>query len=180
MTKIVYLIGRSGTGKYTIAKEFIKHGYIICDNQLINNPIFALLEYDNTKTIPDCSWDAIGKIRKIILEFLGNKKDGNYILTNELLDDEGDRNCYNQIKEMAAKRNSIFIPVKLNINFEENKKRIKNLSRLDRYKSIEIADNYFTTKLLDIYHPNLIEIDVSRMSAKEVTKMIIEFVNICK
>ncbi|HJD62051.1 MAG TPA: hypothetical protein LFW14_00310 [Rickettsia endosymbiont of Degeeriella rufa] len=39
--------------KYTIAKELSKSGYIICDNQLINNPIFALLEYDGFKEIPE-------------------------------------------------------------------------------------------------------------------------------
>ena len=40
MTNIIYLIGKSGSGKYTIAKELAKHGYIICDNQLINYPVF--------------------------------------------------------------------------------------------------------------------------------------------
>ncbi|HJD60261.1 MAG TPA: hypothetical protein LFW20_06440 [Rickettsia endosymbiont of Omalisus fontisbellaquei] len=43
MTTIIYLIGKPGTGKYTIAKELSKSGYVICDNQLINKPIFALL-----------------------------------------------------------------------------------------------------------------------------------------
>ena len=34
MTNIIYLIVKSGSGKYTIAKELAKQGYIICDNQL--------------------------------------------------------------------------------------------------------------------------------------------------
>ena len=46
MPNIIYLIGYAGTGKYTIAKELEKSGYVICDNQLINNPINALLNYD--------------------------------------------------------------------------------------------------------------------------------------
>ncbi|MEY4463771.1 MAG: hypothetical protein RLZZ81_742 [Pseudomonadota bacterium] len=49
MTTIIYLIGKPGTGKYTIAKELVESVYIICDNQLINNPIFALLGYDGFK-----------------------------------------------------------------------------------------------------------------------------------
>ena len=42
MTVILYLIGTSGTGKYTIATEIAKNNYRICDNQLINHSIFAL------------------------------------------------------------------------------------------------------------------------------------------
>ena len=112
MSHIIYLIGYSGTGKYTIAQELAKQGYIICDNQLINNPIFALLEYDGIKDILESGWDAIGKIHRIIMEFLGNIKDGNYVLNNELL---------------------------------------------------------------DISHPNLLEIDVSALSATEVAERILKF-----
>ena len=46
-TNIIYLTGKPGVGKYTIAKELAaNHGFIVCDNQLINNPIFELLQYD--------------------------------------------------------------------------------------------------------------------------------------
>ena len=46
-TTIIYLTGKPGIGKYTIAKELAKsHGFIVCDNQLINNLIFELLQYD--------------------------------------------------------------------------------------------------------------------------------------
>ena len=41
---IIYLTGKPGIGKYTIAKELAaKHDFIVCDNQLINNYIFDLL-----------------------------------------------------------------------------------------------------------------------------------------
>ncbi len=33
---IIYLIGKPGTGKYTIAKELEQFGFIICDNQLMS------------------------------------------------------------------------------------------------------------------------------------------------
>ena len=70
MTIILYLIGTPGTGNYTIAKEIAKSGYVICDNHLINNPIFELLGYDGLKNIPEFAWDAIGKIRNCIFDFL--------------------------------------------------------------------------------------------------------------
>ena len=53
MTQIVYLIGKPGVGKYTIAKELRKSGFIVCDNQLVNSPIFTLLNYDGYTKIPE-------------------------------------------------------------------------------------------------------------------------------
>lgn len=40
-TAIIYLSGKPGVGKYTIAKALAnKYGFIVCDNQLINTPVF--------------------------------------------------------------------------------------------------------------------------------------------
>ncbi len=70
-TTLIYLTGKAGIGKYTIAKELAKsHGFIICDNQLINNPIFELLQYDGYAQIPEFAWDFIARIRDEIFEFL--------------------------------------------------------------------------------------------------------------
>ena len=66
---IIYLIGKPGTGKYTIAQELAKFGFIVCDNQLINNPIFTLLNYDGFSKIPEIGWNAIGHIRTVCLRF---------------------------------------------------------------------------------------------------------------
>ncbi len=44
---LVYLIGRPGTGKLTIAQTFISNrNYLIVDNHLINNPIFSLIRQE--------------------------------------------------------------------------------------------------------------------------------------
>lgn len=67
-TVIIYLIGKPGVGKYTIAEELAaKHGFIVCDNQLVNHPIFELLQYNGYATIPDFAWDSIDRIRTEIL-----------------------------------------------------------------------------------------------------------------
>lgn len=176
MANIIYLIGRSGTGKYTIAKELAKQGYVTVDNQLINNPIFSLLkteDLNSSLTIPIEAWNAIGKIRNIVFEFMAQDKLSNYILTNELFDDDkGDHAGYKNVEELAKKRNSTFIPVKLQISYEENTKRISSPGRLERFKSTQIDEKDRNRELIEIDHPNLLEIEVSNLSAQEVAKII--------
>jgi broad-specificity NMP kinase len=175
-TKIIYLIGKPGVGKYTISKELAKFGYIICDNQLINNPIFALLNYDGFGTIPEFAWDSVKKIRDTVFEFIASEKERNYILTNCLFEDEGDKNLYEQVESMAIKRDAIFVPVKLSVSKEEHLMRITQPSRRERWKSIDA--NYVDSKvpLLTVKHPNLLELDVTNLSAMNAADKIFQYV----
>lgn len=164
-TAIIYLTGKPGVGKYTIARALAKkYGFIVCDNQLINNPVFELLQYDGYATIPEFAWDAIGKIRKEIFDFLTKIPAHSYVLTNNLYEYEGDRDLYEQVKHMAEVRGSLFIPVRLLVSEEEHLKRIVRLERRERLKSIDPQDVYNRTPLLTITHPHLFEIDVTAIS----------------
>ena len=176
MTIILYLIGKPGAGKYSIAKEIKKSGYIICDNQLINNPIFSLLNYDGYMSVPQSAWETIGRIRKNIFDFLSHQPDKSYVLTNVLYEDPGDRQCFQQVERMSLKRNSLFVPVKLIISPEENAKRVQNPERSLRFKSIDPQEAYSKEPLLDIQHPHLLELDVTTLSAKNAAEKILEHV----
>ncbi|HJD56217.1 MAG TPA: hypothetical protein LFW21_06335 [Rickettsia endosymbiont of Pyrocoelia pectoralis] len=173
MTTIIYLIGKPGTGKYTIAKELAKSDYIICDNQLINNPIFALLKYDGLKDIPEFAWEAIYYIRNNVFDFITKEPFNNYILTNVLEENQGDHKLFKQVENMALQRSSLFVPVKLLISEEANKKRVANPERALRYKSLKIQDNM---ELINLTHPNLLEIDVSDLTASDAAEKILEHV----
>lgn len=180
-TTIIYLTGKPGVGKYTIAKELAaKHGFIICDNQLMNNPIFELLQYNGYAKIPDFAWDAIARIRTEVFDFLTKIPHNNYVLTNNLYDDEGDRKLYEQVKDMAEKRTSLFVPIRLICSQEEHAKRITNHTRRERWKSIDPQDVYDTTPLLPITHPNLREIEISNLHSEEVADIIMDHISSLK
>ncbi len=177
-TIILYLTGKPGVGKYTIAKELAsKHGFIVCDNQLINNPIFELLQYDGYAKIPDFGWEAIGNIRRCILTFLAKEKNNSYVLTNNLYEDSGDKVCYAEVGYMAETRGSLFVPVRLLINQDEHLQRIVNPNRRDRWKSIDPQDVYDETPLLSISHPNLLELNVSNLSVFEAVDRIMSHIS---
>ncbi len=169
----LYLIGFSGTGKYTIAKEIAKFGYKIVDNQLINNPIFSLLDLDGITPIPEKAWASIEGIRKAILDFVSQDPKSNYVFTNELYEVEHDRSIYHQVKEAAENRGSLFIPVKLNVSLEERKRRITNLERLQRFKTTNLSEVQTQQEFIKIDHSHLLELDVTDLSAVQAAEKIL-------
>ena len=176
-TKIIYLTGKPGVGKYTIAKELSsRHGFIVCDNQLINNPIFELLQYNGYDKMPDFAWDVIAKIRLEVFDFLSKSTKNSYVLTNCLADTPEDRQIYEQVKQMAEARGSLFIPVKLEITKEEHLKRLTRPERIERWKSINPSDAEDNGSLISISHPNLFSLDVSNLSQKDAADAIMNHI----
>lgn len=178
MTHIIYLIGRPGVGKYTIAKELAKQGYLLCDNHYINNIIFGLLGPDFLKmekgeTIPEFVWEHTRKIRDIILDFLVIYNQHNYVFTNVLYEDKHDREIYEKIKSMSEKRGSTFTPIVLSITREEHRNRITQIDRVERRKSTSLAEIDSKEELIKISHPNLITLDITSLTAAEAAKEIV-------
>ena len=176
-TTIIYLTGKPGVGKYTIAKALAaKYGFIVCDNQLINNPIFELLQYDGYAKIPDFAWDTIARIRAEVFDFLAKSTQNSYVLTNCLADTDEDRQLYKQVKQMAEARGSLFIPVQLEISKEEHLKRLTRLERRERWKSIDPSDAEDNGPLISISHPNLFSLNISTLSPEDAAEAIMNHI----
>lgn len=172
LTYLIYLIGKSGVGKYSTAQALEKQGFILCDNQLINYPIFSLLKYDGITPIPESAWDTISEIRQSIYAFLSRETIHNYVLTNVLGEIAQDHEIFAQVQDLAQKRHSIFVPVKMNCAIEENITRIQNPERKKRYKSLDVQDVYHQ-EIIHITHPHLLEIDVTNLKPADVATLIL-------
>jgi hypothetical protein len=178
-TTIIYLTGKPGVGKYTIAKALAaKYGFIVCDNQLINNPIFELLSYDGYAKIPDFAWDTIARIRVEVFDFLAKSTQNSYVLTNCLADTQEDRELYGEVEQMAQTRGSLFIPVQIQINKEKHLKRLTRPERRQRWKSIDPSDAEDNGPLISITHPNLFSLNVSNFSPEDVAEAIMNHIKI--
>ncbi len=133
---IIYLIGFPGTGKYTIAKEIAKKAnFKVIDNHLINNPILSVLEIDRKTKVPSEIWEKIASVKEIVFDTILNYsvENANFIFTNHLVEGEiSSSESYNKIVNLAEKRNSLFIPIKLICAVDELKKRIILRDRFER------------------------------------------------
>ena len=179
----LYLIGFAGVGKYTIAQEFVKVGYKLVDNHLINNPIFSLLDLDSANgkslqgsKIPDNAWDAIGKIRGAVLDFVACDSESDFVMTNELLHDPDEHTIYNKVKEIAERRGSLFVPAKLSLDRHEHAKRIKSSGRREKHKSTHLDVAKLERGLIMVEHPHLLEFDITGKASTEVMREILEHV----
>ena len=182
---IIYLIGFPGTGKYTIAKEICKQEKVkLVDSHLINNVVFGLIEQDGITPLPKRIWDNVGKIWDATLDTITHisPKHFNFVLTNFLVDEnEDDCIWFQTVQKGAEKRGAAFIPVRMHISLEENEKRIVQPDRKERMKDINPASPKRNSELsiLTIDHPNLLNLDVTEMTAKDAAKCILDHAAKC-
>jgi len=175
----VYLIGFAGTGKYTIAKELAKlDDFKLVHNHLVNDVIFDVVQ-EFEKDAPEEIWEQIAKVRNIMLETIEKHADKelNYIFTNELTNKRSsDRELFRKIENIFNLRNSDFYPVKLIIDKEEHKKRLESKERKLSHKISDgkYADSLSNVELLEVKNKNLIEINVSNLSAENAAKEIMK------
>jgi shikimate kinase len=170
---LIYLIGRPGTGKLSIARELSSvWDYLILDNHLINNPIFSLIP-PGVK-LSALVWRSIDRIRASVLDFIAQQSEGNYVLTNVLYNTPSDRRIYAQVEETAHYRKSLLIPFVLDISPEERAKRIQSPDRKPLYKTTHPNSLDDTLSLLAPCHPHTTHLDVTELTATEVAHSIQE------
>lgn len=177
-TTIVYLTGKPGVGKYTIAKELAKNNnFIICDNHLVNNLIFSLLQYNGHVKIPSFTWEFIERIWSQVFAFLSRFHEHSYVLTHNLYESERDRRLYEQVEYMSDARGSLFVPIRLSITKEEHLKRVIQPERENRLKTVNPEIIHDSTLLLSIIHPHLLELEVSHLCPEDAAEAIIAHIN---
>ena len=82
---MVYLVGFSGTGKLTVARELaLLLKARVVDNHWINNPILALIDSDRVTPFPEGVWDQIAKVRQAVLDTIAtlSAAESNFIMTH--------------------------------------------------------------------------------------------------
>jgi predicted kinase len=176
---IIYLLGYPGVGKYTVAREIARlTGAVVVDNQLINHPILVLLRWDATSDLPPGTLDRAAPIRDAVLSALEEiaPRDLSYVLTNVLDDDEECRALYERVKRIAARRGSVFLPVLLTCDTEEQLRRVTADERVARLKIADadkVAAYVRSTPLFVPDDTQLLELDTTHLDPADAAAEIV-------
>jgi hypothetical protein len=171
---IIVLIGFAGTGKYTIGRELCRRtGARLIDNHLINNPILRVVNADGKTPLSPRVWDKVKVIRQTVYDAIRelSPSEMSFVFTVEWRESNpGDHKAFVDLEELAAARQSLFMPIRLICEVDELCCRVADPARVEMLKEIspELARKKSAEdSVLNNEHPNLRTIDVTRKSPEE-------------
>jgi shikimate kinase len=173
---IVYLLGYPGVGKYTIGRALAAQtGAVLIDNQMINHPILAL--FNRGVDLPDGAFDRAAPIRDAVFSTLEEiaPPSLSYVFTNNLEDKPEDIAIYNRLHDIAASRDSAFLPVMLTCAREVQLERVQTEERRGRLKvtDAEWLDEFMTS--VPLYSPaGVMTLDTTEATPEESAAAIVE------
>lgn len=181
---IVLLIGFAGTGKYTIGRELCERtGAKLIDNHLINNPIFQVVNADGVTPLPAAVWDKVKEIRRTVYEAIQDLSppEMGFVFTMELRESSpADHGAFADLEQLAAARQSRFVPIRLICGVEELCRRVTDPARVEMLKEIspELArKKSVEDSVLNVPHPNQRTLDVTKRSASGSVDAILDEVS---
>jgi adenylylsulfate kinase-like enzyme len=178
------LIGFAGTGKLTVARvlrDRLTRGggqARLVDNHYVNNPIFHLLDVDGVKPLPAGAWDRVGEVRDAVLRTIEDlsPKSWSFIFTNDLIDRPEERAYVHRLAQLADRRRSIFVPVRLLCDVEELCARVVSPERRGLMKAVDaewIRQRALTEEVLDPGLAATITLDTTSMRPDETVDLIL-------
>ena len=153
---------------------------MVVDNQLVNMPIFALFKPDGKTPLPPAIWDKIKGVWGLVFEAMVELADPafSFVLTNVLLDeDPGDHAWFANVAEVARRRGSRFLPVRLVCDLEENVRRVQSPGRAERMKQLDaetLRRMYREESVLRPDWPGALTLDVTALSPGEAAARVVE------
>ena len=176
---IIYLLGPLAVGKFTVAKAIAEiNGAAVVDNQLINLPIFSLLTGWPDAEVTEGMWREIDFVRDAVFRTIEEvvPRSVSYVLTNALEEEPEAYVLYERVKRIAASRGSLFLPVVLTCEREEQLRRIPDPSRTQRLKTDdrERAREYLeSTTFFTPGEEDLLTIDTTTMSPGRAADLVV-------
>jgi hypothetical protein len=130
---MVFLLGYPGMGKRTVGSRLadLLDGVLV-DNQLIFYPVVALWRWDGKSLLPPEIWERVALIRDAVLGAIEDlaPRTNSYVFTNVLEDEPESATTFDQLRSLAQRRGSLFLPVMLTCDIDVQVSRIDNPDRI--------------------------------------------------
>jgi hypothetical protein len=179
---MIHLIGPPGVGKFTIAWEIVRlTDARLVDNHALNNVIFNLIHVDGVTPLPAGVWPQIGKVREAVLDTLMHVSppELSFVFTNYMRgEDAAEEAAFQQFVAVADIRGSTYVPVLLSCDTDELVRRIVSRSRQERMKLTDPVEGARMNDDVPHFrsgHPNVLELDVTRLPAERSARLIVEW-----
>ncbi len=148
------------------------------DNHYINNPIFHLIDADGEKPLPAGTWVRVGEVREAVFRTIEelSPKSWSFIFTNDLIDRAEERAYVHRLAQLADRRKSIFVPVRLLCEVEELCRRIVSTERKALMKAVDAAwirRRVETEGVLDPELASTLTLDITSMPPEEAADRIL-------
>jgi hypothetical protein len=186
---ILHLIGFPAAGKLTVAKAVAEEAarrcehYVVLDNHHTSNVIFAALDIDGVRPIPDTVWDRVGDVREALLRTIEelSPPEWSFAFTNVLTEGNADdRRVLDRLVALSAARGNLYVPVKLHCRVDELVKRVDNIDRKDRLKWVDPAAvrTYVGSRnLISIDHHAPLDIDTTSLPPDDAACQILDHID---
>jgi len=181
---IVHLIGYPGVGKYTIAKELATIGLadggrlVLVDNHHTANVIFAVMDIDGVRQLPDSVWDRVEEVRSALYRTIEelSPPDWGFVFTNVLINEQPrDRPVLERLAQLAARRGSCYVPVRLTCDRAELLRRVVRPEREARAKwrdAAGVAAYADASTLIDVSPHAPLDLDVTALTPEQAARSI--------
>ncbi|WP_188960488.1 AAA family ATPase [Deinococcus aquiradiocola] len=181
---LVYLIGWPAVGKWSVAQELARErGWQVVDNHLVADPIFAVIGADGVAPKPPGTGALVQRVRAAVLEAAATLAPPGvgFVFTNVLFDEPEDRETYSQVRDVAARRGAVFVPVVLQARDEALRERIVSPGRTVRRKprSGHVLDRYRDRPPFVPTHPHTLVLDTTALSVQDAAGRVLRHVDAC-
>jgi hypothetical protein len=139
--------------------------------KLINIPLLTLFKWDGKFLLPTEIWERADVIREAVLGTIEDlaPKSNSYVFTNVLEDDAEGARQYGRLRSLAESRGSLFLPVMVDCDIDEQVRRIDTPDRIGRFKGSD-PDGYRRyrrrTKLFQPPAEEVLRIDTTGLDAR--------------
>ncbi len=186
---IVHLLGFPGVGKSTIARALATQAksagvkLVVVDNHQTSNVVLGVVQADGVHAVPPGVWARVAEIREIqyrAIEEL-SPPEWSFAFTNVLVEsDPMSSIVIARLTDLALARSTNYVPVMLNCNPLELRRRVPSPDRVGRHKWIDpdaVAAFASSERLVRPSSPT-IDVDVTDLSIDESARTVWESIEL--
>jgi hypothetical protein len=181
---IIHLIGYPGTGKRTIAAALVAsvprddRRFVLVDNHLTGAPVLGVLDVGGAELVDDEVWRRVAEVRTVVHDVIRDLAPSgwSFVFTNVVTDASVEPSV-DRLRSLAADRRSVYVPVVVDCDPVERRRRVVAPDRRVHRKWIDpdqVEAFVAAHELVRPEDPHRLELDVTHVPPEAAAATILE------